>query len=207
MAIIKGGAISGKFGKLVGAKWKDLDIIRTVPRKRKAGEWSEKQIAHRKCFAAANAFARNSRESLIKPIWNRAATGHFSGYNIFMKANKPAFEPAGELIDPRMLKMTTGKLPLPFNIAATYECGEKVSIDVSWENADALDFVHDTDKLMIILFRNLHFTAPIDTGFTRIQAKAHIELSPDYRNRECIYIFFQNQKGDEFSDSFGVLTQ
>lgn len=205
MAIVKDGALSGRLGNIVLAKWNDIKVVRTLPRKRKAGEWSEKQIAHRKCFSAVNAFARKSREALIKPIWNPAATGHYSGYNIFIKANKPAFEPAGELIDPRLLKMTTGKLPLPFNIEATYKCGDSVTIDISWENAPAAGTEHDTDKVMIILFRNLSYTNPIETGFVRSEGNAHIELPPNYSNMECVYVFFRNQKENEFSDSFGVL--
>lgn len=204
MAVIKGSKLSGKLGPVVAATWKDIEYLRSLPRKRKANDWSEKQFAHRKCFTAVNAFAKISRDVLIKPFWNRAAKGNLSGYNLFIKANKPAFEPAGELIDPRMLKMTIGNLPLPFNIEATYRCSDSALVDISWENASSLDSVRGTDKLMIILFRNLHMSAPIDTGFKRSQCNAHLELTSGYGNIECIYVFFQNQKGYEFSDSFAV---
>lgn len=204
MAIVKDNYLSGTVGNVVSAKWKDIKYVRTLPRKRSADQWSDKQKAHRKCFAAVNAFAKLARESLIKPIWNNAETGRLSGYNLFIKANKPAFEPAGELIDPRMLKMTTGDLPLPFNIEVDYIDDVKVTVDISWENAQSLEMDGGTDKLMLILFRDGYFSGPMDTLFSRAQSYAHIELPSDYCKMECIYVFFKSRNADEFSDSFAV---
>lgn len=204
MAKIQEDFLSGTIGPVVAAKWKDIKYLRTLPKGRKSEDWSDKQKAHRKCFAAVNAFAKSSRSSLIKPIWNLAAYGHFSGYNLFIKANKPAFEPAGELSDPRLLKLTTGNLPLPLNIEAVFKRNKSVSVEISWENPSSLEIENNSDQLMVIFYRKGFFTKPIETGFTRDKKDVEIILPEEWRDIKCVFVFFKNKKGDDYSDSFAI---
>lgn len=204
MAKIKDDYLSGIIGPVVAAKWKDIRYIRARPKRSKSKIWSEKQIAHRKCFAAVNEFSKSASSLLIKPIWNLAAHGNLTGYNLFLKANKPAFEPEGELADPRLLKMTMGDLPLPLNIDAGLKRNTKLSIEVSWENPEVLDPAYNTDQLMLIFFKNGRFTVPMETGFSRDKTDVEIILPEEYREMECVFIFFKNKEGNDFSESFGV---
>src|SRR3546814_20920324 len=52
------GGFSGKVGNVVGAHWRGIDYMRSLPRVSKGRPVTEEQLMHRVRFAAAVAFAK-----------------------------------------------------------------------------------------------------------------------------------------------------
>lgn len=205
MAVVKNGSLSGMVGPVVAYKWRGIDCVRARPKVRKFRDCSEREQANRNSFKAVNEFAGILQHTLIKSIWDRDDNDMMTAYNRFIKENKKAFNGDGKLIDPRMLKLTVGKLPLPLNIILNTNVEEALIAEISWENPPLIDSWYNSDQLLCILFVNGKPDQLIETEFTRQDQKALIQL-PDLEGKEyCLYVFFCNQEGSRYSDSWGLV--
>src|SRR5665647_2552458 len=118
MAIVEGGIgkyLSGSIEGMVMVKGKFRTYMRSMPRERKASEWSEKQKQQRNGFGSLIRYAGEQKYRVIIPIWNKAAENiNMSGFNLFVKANRAAFDAEGKVRNPALLHFSTGELPLPY---------------------------------------------------------------------------------------------
>src|SRR5690606_24884316 len=75
------GGFSGKVGNVVGAHWRGIDYMRSLPRVNKGRPVSDEQLEHRLRFAASVAFAKP-----ISYVFNigygRLAKQRATGYNL-----------------------------------------------------------------------------------------------------------------------------
>jgi len=71
-----GQYLSGNIEGLVFVRRKGVTYMRAMPRKRKAGEWSEKQKEARNGFAAVIKYARLQKKYVIKPILEQGGKKH-----------------------------------------------------------------------------------------------------------------------------------
>jgi hypothetical protein len=83
------GSISGKVGNLVGASWKGISVIKSMPAS-VANPRTAKQVNQRTKFAFAVAFATLILADIIKPLWDRFSV-KMSGFNSFVQANIDLF--------------------------------------------------------------------------------------------------------------------
>ena len=128
------GAFSGKLGSVVGATWKGKPYMRSMPSKY-TGPVSEGVIAGRKKFATAHLW--------LKPLLPFVRVG-FKGYSptaegfVAAKSHllKNSFESNGDnlVINPALVKVSHGDLPLPANITAVKLASGKVQF--SWDITD-----------------------------------------------------------------------
>ena len=152
MAIYKNGingAFSGKLGAVVGATWKGQPYMRSLPSKRK-GPASEAAITSRNKFAMAH--------NWLKPVLPFVRVG-FKGYSAttegFLAAKsyllKNAFEANGDnlVINPALVKVSHGDLPLPGNITATRLDSKQVQF--SWDTSD-LNKDNRFDQVMLLAY-------------------------------------------------------
>ncbi len=204
MARIKGGILKGKVGGSVYTEWNGIEVVRSLPRRSKNG-WSEKQLLHRQRFAAINAYCAKYKYSLIPLIWNLAAENRH-GYNLFLKANSPAFALDGALAEVEKLHFSAGKLPIPQHIKAKRSADDPSKVEVTWVNDENLSSVYSHDGLMMVAGYPDHFTAPIATGVLRKAGEALIELPADAENISGIWLFFRSYKKDGYSEDqyFGI---
>ena len=113
------GQINGKVGDVVVSSWKGKPYVKSVPGERKSPP-TEKELNNRKKWAMAQAW--------LKPVTKFVRQG-FNGYTPtvegFLAAKsyllKNAFE--GEapdfIVNPALVKVSSGELPLPEQITAT----------------------------------------------------------------------------------------
>ena len=152
MAIYKNGIngpFSGKLGTVVGATWKGQPYMRTLPERRKRTA-SEAAIASRNKFAMAH--------NWLKPVLPFVRAG-FKGYSAtiegFLAAKsyllRNAFEGSGDnlVINPTLVKVSHGDLPLPGNITAT-RLGSK-EVQFSWDTSD-LNKDNRFDQVMLLAY-------------------------------------------------------
>jgi hypothetical protein len=191
MAQLRGGigsGLSGKIGGIVYAHSKGVIIVRSAPIRSKSS-WTPRQLLHRQRFRAVNDYCAKYKYSLIRQIWNLAAEyGH--GYNLFLKANMPAFALDGQLAEVEKLHFSAGKLPLPQQFKAGMSTGTPAKVEVTWVNDENMAEVYNYDELMMIVGYPDHSTAPFATGVRRSSGKAFVDLPADYESSTGIYLFF-----------------
>lgn len=198
-----GTGYSGKVGGIVYVQAGGQEILRMV-QVRSKNSWSDRQKQHRARFKVINDYCRKNKY-LIRLIWNLASeSGH--GYNLFLKANSPAFALDGELAYPDKLHFSAGMIPLPPIFNANRSAGDPTKIEVSWTDETYLANHHMYDELMMVTGSVGHFTKPIATGVLRKNGEALLDLPAGYESVPGIWLFFRSNKMDEYSADqwFGI---
>lgn len=143
------GPINGKVGNIVISSWKGKPYVKSTPAERKS-PLTQKEIANRKKWAMAHAW--------LKPVTNFVREG-FKGYTItvegFIAAKsyllKNAFE--GEapdfIINPALVKVSSGELPLPQHIKATLNANKEIQF--SWDTNE-MEFANKYDQAMLLAY-------------------------------------------------------
>ena len=197
-------SLSGKVGNMVFVQDHGETYMRTVP-VRKKNSWSPKQKMHRKRFAQVNLFCNKFDKKMIAAIWNPASPSG-RGYSSFVKANMPAFDLDGSLIDPRMLQLSTGRLVLPRQLMAEPQAQGAPVIAVGWLNDSNLVAERLNDELMVVIGNGNNYYVPTFTGLQRSALNGTFELPVRTVNVTHVYLYFASRDGNDFSNSicFGV---
>lgn len=98
MAIIKQGILGGfsnKVGSVVGAGWKGIATMRSLPQS-VANPRTTAQVANRSTFAQLAILASSILPTIIQPLWNRWAK-KMSGYNEWLSVNKKLLDSVGNV--------------------------------------------------------------------------------------------------------------
>jgi hypothetical protein len=193
MARVKNGfgkALSGSLGQLVFVNCGETTYVRTLPRERKPSEWSADQKNNRNCFAGVVKYASRMMKSFVKPIWNRAIPGS-RGFQLFVKANKPAFGTHGTVANPGLLRFSAGALPFPLNMRVSLLAEQPGIISVSWKN-QIISPVRGDDHLMLVFYDPYDSAAPIEAGFSRKDEHARIALPEKPGQEIYLYLFFKS---------------
>lgn len=202
MAKIKGGIgleLSGKVGGLVFVQFNGGAYMRSAP-KRKKNSWSPNQLLSQQRFGLINNFCREFKYSVIPPIWNVAAE-KMSGYALFLKTNMPAFAPDGSLSDPKLIRLSTGKLTLPQGLTAGRPEVEGSVVEVSWHKDQLLGGIHLMDELMVVSSGDGQYSDLLETGILRGQLTGSFKL-PELTTRAThIYLFFGSKDHRNYSES------
>jgi len=194
-----GRAFSGRIDNLVFVSYGERTYVRTLPRERKPSEWSVDQKNHRECFAVVMRYSSKMMNSFVRPIWNKSATDTISGFNLFVKANKPAFGMKGRMEDPSMLRFSTGSLPLPSNLKAEMSSEVSNVIIVSWKN-QITNSARGHDHLMVVFYNTNELMKPIQTAFKRKDEQAQLVL-PEMTGKEIfLYLFFGSADQTAYSN-------
>ncbi len=196
MARIKGGKTIGKIGNVVHTQWKGIEVAR-INAVRSKSSWTEKQKLHRQRFRAINEYC-GKNQYLIHTIWNMAAeNGH--GYNLFLKANTPAFAQDGELAFKDKLHFSAGKIPLPYQFTARRSESDPSKVQVNWTDEAYFANLHTRDELMMVCAYPDRFTSPIATGVLRRAGEALISLPDQPESINAVWLFFRALKGEAYS--------
>lgn len=98
MAIIKQGILGGfsnKVGSVVGAGWKGIATMRSLPQS-VANPRTTAQVANRTTFAQLAQLGSVILPTIIQPLWNRWAK-KMSGYNEWLSVNKKLFDESASI--------------------------------------------------------------------------------------------------------------
>ncbi len=186
----------GKVGNVVHTEWKGIEVVRALATRSK-NSWSEKQKLHRQRFKAINEYC-GKNQYLIHTIWNMAAeNGH--GYNLFLKANTPAFAQDGELAFKDKLHFSAGKIPLPQLFTAKRTESDPSKVQVNWTDEAYFANLHSHDELMIVCAYPDRFINPIETGVLRRAGEALISLPDHPETITDIWLFFKAPKNEAYS--------
>lgn len=225
MALVTDGIgrfLSGSIEGLVFVKGKDFTYMRGTPRVRKASEWTSKQQEARNGFRAVIRFANAHKTNVVVPIWNKAAKDlKMSGYNLFVKANRAAFDTQGNIGHPELLHFATGPLALPYRLWAEVDAENPQSMAVSWTDQLA-GTASGNDCLMSVIYQNTTkelvnsdvrqkngklIRSPdlwkecklVDTGFLRKDGKAILANPTPEAGDVFLFLFFWNKELGTYS--------
>jgi len=187
---ILGKGLSGRIGNLVFVNSCGITYVRALPRERKPSEWSADQKKHRDCFAGVVKYASRMMVPFIKPIWNIADPNSKRGFNLFVKANKPAFGTNGNVTDPGLLRFSAGSLLLPVGLNAVLSTSNLIVINVNWKNK--MVGSRSSDRLMVVFYNTHELLVPVETGFTRKDEQAQIPIPENHGKEIYLYLFFKS---------------
>jgi len=173
--------------------------VRAAP-ERKKDSWSPQQLLHRQRFSKASYLWSQLKKSSVAPIWN-LATEHANGYAWFMKANMPAYALDGSIIDPKMLKISTGKLHLPMDLEASREAAGSAAIAVSWKNDPNMRGKRLVDELMAVSATDGHYSALTPIGLLRSAQNGSFTLPVKPADATHVYLFFASADGMDYTES------
>jgi len=191
--------VSGKIGPVVYYQLRGKQYVRTVP-DRKKDSWSPQQKLHRQRFSKVIQLWKQLKSTRIAQIW-KLATQEMNGYVYFMKINMPAFGPDGSLTNPRELQLSTGKLRLPLDLAASRQAAGSSTIEVSWENDLNLKAVRLHDELMMVSYANGVYSVLSPTGLERSAQSGTFTPPVKPVNATHVYLFFASKDKLEYTES------
>jgi hypothetical protein len=194
------GPFQGKVGRVVGCSWKGIPYMRAMPKKR-SSKPSEKEMTTRKKWALS--------QQWLQPVLEIVQIG-FKGYSSrsegFVAAKsylmKYAFEGEGtELrINPALVKISAGNLPLSHNMQATRLA--EYQVQFTWDAALPNDEASSYDQVMLLAYDVNHgeicFSLP---GELRKKGAAMLELSPPEPGTYHLYAAFVAYDRRRQSDS------
>jgi hypothetical protein len=195
------GPIRGKVGKVIGSSRNGVPYVKG-PYKKRTKSVSGKELLNRKKFAEAQAW--------LSPLLNFLQVG-FKGYSQraqgFIAAKswllKNAVVSNGNdfHIDPSLVKVSSGDLPNPPNIAVTQtETGDLV---FTWDtSSDTLALGDESDQIMMLAY---DVTSDVGlyktTGQFRSTGTDTLQLRPAFGNTFQVYAAFNAADRSRQSDS------
>src|ERR1035437_1447257 len=194
-----GDLVSGRIGNVVFYTRNGVNYVRAAP-DRKKDSWSPQQLLHRQRFSKASYLWSELKKTKVAPIWNSAAE-RMNGYACFIKANMPAYALDGSIIDPKMIKISTGKLHLPMDFEAARETVGSSVITVSWKNDPNMKGKRLDDELMAVSVNDGHYSAMTSTGLLRSTKSGTFTLPVWPAHATHVYLFFASQDGLDYTES------
>jgi hypothetical protein len=196
-----GDLVSGKIGNVVFVTMGGKSYVRAAPQ-RKKDSWSADQLLYRQRISRVSALWRALKSDQMSRIWNSAAQ-EMNGYAWFLKLNMPALEMDGTLIDPKLLKVSDGKLPVPQNLKAERQAENPSVVRVSWQNDPHTSGKRLQDELMAVSYVDGRFSKVMATGLLRSALSGSFALpqAPGPVPQAPSHLFLFMGSSDEYSGS------
>lgn len=196
---ILGAHISGKVGKVVYYTLNGKNCVRSLPKKSEK-EPSPVQVLNRQRFLKMTKFCNQFKYVVIPQIWNLSAK-QMTGRNLFIKTNKGAFDAQGKVTDPKLLKLSTGKLLLPSLIQVQWHEAGSTLIDVSWVENYYKGGISYWDELLVISMGEGQFSLIENTGIKRGDLHGSFALPELKAPATHVYLFFATMDRTRYSES------
>ncbi|HET6557594.1 MAG TPA: hypothetical protein VFG54_09795 [Prolixibacteraceae bacterium] len=196
---IFGAGISGKVGKVVFFQLNGQTFARGLP-KRQNHPGTPAQELNRKRFREMQKFSQQFKFVLIPQVWNFASKT-MSGHQLFMSTNNKAFSPDGSVIDPKLIKLSVGKLSLPSSMTVKrLQPGSNV-VQVSWVEEYYNGGVPYWDELLAISSGEGFYSEMKNTGIRRGDQQGSFELPALEVDATHIYLFFGAIEKSKYTES------
>lgn len=184
------GGFSGKVGNVVGAHWRGIDYMRSLPRVNKGRPVTEEQLMHRVRFAAAVVFAKPI-SYVFNVGYGKLAKQRLTGYNLAVRQiYKEAIigEQPDVSVDPALVRISAGDLVRPLNPAVEALPGQVLR--VSWINSTQERKKMDhSDLAIVVAYNAAKAEYQYDIGSAkRLDGELLLEL-PDYFAGDEVHVY------------------
>ena len=180
------GPFQGKVGTVIGASWKGIPYMRSLPKKR-TSDPTPGELLNRKKWALS--------QHWLQPVQEFVRIG-FKGYSPksegFVAAKsyllKNAVVVAGEniTIDPARVKLSWGDLPLPENLQMTRLEGKLVKF--TWDPQFLDEVSHEGDQIMMLAY-NIEKDRAVDNIYGRTREHGADSLNIDTSKTGTFHIY------------------
>lgn len=171
------GAYTGKVGKTVGAKWKNLSTVRTYTKP--ANPKTEAQVSVRSAFKDINSFVARFADAIkYLSAWNTAG---MSVRNAIVKANKAMVDTG--VFDKDTLQISKGGLAKPTALAGTWSSSAGGTISYTWTKPIASNISADAKMVIVAvdeindLFEVLDVKASTETATGAVNFPSTAQLT------------------------------
>lgn len=205
MAKLKGnidGPVSGKIKNVVFYERYGKTFVRAAP-VTNADTWNDEQKMLRRRISTLSAFWRALKSAQFSKVWNTAAQ-KMNGYAWFVKANMPALQRDGSLIDAGLVKVADGSLPVPQKLTMERDEENAAVIKVSWQNDPHSGSERLGDEMMMISYLNQHFSPITTTGLKRNQMGGTFALPAKPAGATHLFLFMASADNEKYSQSMGM---
>lgn len=198
------GAFSGKVGTVVGATWRGMDVLRSLPKKKKHIP-SERQLLQQMKFTTVTDFLTPLKP--VTSLYFGTPTGELSRYNLAMSYHlKEAVAYNGVDYDIlyNKVQLTKGDLLSVQNLAASAIPHNLIRL--TWANNAGQGSAKPNDRLVVVVYEPMSGLSEmfLQAG-TRQDEFAEVLLQPFFNNTkvEC-WIGFAAENGKKQSTSVYV---
>lgn len=171
------GGFSGKVGQVVGANWRGLDVMRSLPKKNNS-EPTKDQLEQRQRFGMAMGFLAPLKNILEKaygrPSGSRSKFNLAVSYHIqeAITGTVPDLE-----MDFSRVVVSKGELLGPK--AASCAVGRPAEIDFSWQANSGTGLSNDDDRVVLVVYnpsKKLYVLE--ESSATRISLSVTLQVPP-----------------------------
>lgn len=141
------GGFSGKVANVVGTSWKGRAVMKSQPLS-VSNPRTESQVGQRNKFSKVAELASQILTQFVQPVEN-PISGNISGYNLFCKDNKTAFDAAGDFV-PANLVCGGGKIINLESAEASAPAGGSTVI-LAWANGEGISALRLTDQVFAVV--------------------------------------------------------
>lgn len=195
--------VSGRVDNVIVSKWKDIDVLRGIPDFRDNTP-TDNQLVARNRFKSMIEFAKIMKYPVVQTIWN-GLSSKMTGANLFVKANREAFNEDGIIEDYSKMQLTKGDLEQPTALSILNDgTGEKTLL-LKWTYDEAFAPHAEQDMLNLIIFKkgdtNKH--PRLLYNFSLRSEKSAELIVDEYQEGDELNIFAFHSRDDFkiFSDS------
>lgn len=183
------GGFSGKVANVVGTSWKGRAVMKSQPLS-VANPRTEAQVSQRNKFSYIAELASAILTQFVQPVEN-PISGNISGYNLFCKDNKNAYDADGALVVADFMCGGGKIVNLPSSSLSVDE--DAPELLVKWVNGDEATALRKTDKVYAVAVKE-------STGDVWVSA------SPATRNDEAVSLVNLNPDATILAnDKFAVI--
>lgn len=168
------GGFSGKVANVVGTSWKGRAVMKSQPLS-VSNPSTENQVGQRNKFSKIAELASQILTQFVQPVEN-PISGNISGYNLFCKDNKTAFDAAGAFV-PANLVCGGGKIINLESVSASAHAGGS-DITMEWDNSAETSALRLTDRVYAVA---LDASAKV-LGVSSSAVSRETEMNPIYLN-------------------------
>lgn len=194
------GGIRGRVGNIVGAAWKGINYIRSMPLS-VANPNTTAQQAQRGAFTQVVAVARLLLADLVATYWNPFARG-MSGYNHFISVNIASFATAG-LNTPADFSSARGILTGVLDLAGA--AGEASTVVVvTWTDNSGQGDALATDEPLVVYYNETQDIWSFRTSAPDTRADETLSVGgsdPIENDVMHLWMFFTRPDISKISDS------
>ncbi|WP_129593634.1 DUF6266 family protein [Seramator thermalis] len=194
------GGFSGKVGTVVGASWKGISYMRSLPQKVKNPR-TDGQMSQRTKFALTLGVLK-PMTALLRTGWKLFANKQtpFNAAMSYTLANAITGAYPDYEIDPAKVLVSRGALTTAANASVKSENG---NIIFSWDDNSGVNSAKQTDKALIAVLNPAKGEAITDTaGAERSEGTQTLALPADWADDELhTYLGFISEDGKEIASS------
>lgn len=195
------GGFSGKFGTGIGAKWRDINYVRSLPFS-VSNPRSQGQLDHRAKLATIVQFLK-PLTPFLRIGFNSQAV-RMSAFNAAAKYNyRNALTGAypDVVLDYSKVLVSCGTLTVALNPAVSSATASQV--DFTWENNSNGNTVRSNDRVLLVVYNpRLHVAVTVEGGNNRESGSQSLTVPLSFKGDELqCYLAFENARDAVVSNS------